>query len=176
VGPSEIIGLLEVLDDNKGKMDIFHLATETGMEFGHCLAVTKTAELLDFVDTPKQSVAFSELGKRFMRADTAERKELFSAQVRGLRIFQTLMTWLEESPEKEIERDAVTARLQTYFPNEKLDKLFDTLVAFGRYAEILSYNAKLSMLTLPKPEEPEEETAPPAPPSEPTDPNVPVDC
>lgn len=171
VNPSEIIGLLEVLEDNKGKMDIFHLATETESEFGHCLAVTKTAELLDFVDTPKQSVAFTDFGRRFMRADTAERKELFSTQIRNLRLFQTILTWLEESPEKEIERDAVTTRLQTYFPNEKLDRLFDTIVSFGRYGELLSYNAKLSMLTLPKPEEPEDE-APEAPPVPPADPDV----
>lgn len=153
VGPSEIVGLLEVLDNAGGKMDIFKLATETGSEFGHCLAVTKTAELLDFVDTPKQSVAFTELGKRFTRADIGERKELFSTQVRSLRIFQTLLNWLAESPEHEIERDAVIQRLQGYFPNEKLDTLFDTLIAFGRYAEVLSYNAKLGMLTLPQPEE-----------------------
>lgn len=153
VGPSEIIGLMEVLDNAGGRMDMFMLATETGSEFGHCLAVTKTAELLDFVDTPKQAVVFTELGKRFMRADTAERKEIFSAQIRGLRIFQTILIWLEESPEKEIERDAAIARLQTYFPNEKLDRLFDTIIAFGRYAEILSYNAKLGIMTLPEPEE-----------------------
>jgi NitT/TauT family transport system ATP-binding protein len=158
VGPSEIIGLLEVLDNAGGKMDIFKLANETGSEFGHCLAVTKTAELLDFVDTPKQTVTFTEFGKRFMRADTGERKEVFSSQIRSLRIFQTIISWLEESPEKEIERDAVIQRLQGYFPNEKLDNLFDTLVAFGRYAEILSYNAKLGMLTFPQPE-PEEVAA-----------------
>lgn len=161
VGPSEIVGLLEVLDNAGGKIDIFKLSTETASEFGHCLAVTKTAELLDFVDTPKQTVTFTEFGKRFMRADTALRKELFSNQVKALRIFQTLMSWLEETPEKSIERETVIAKLQTYFPNEKLDNLFDTLVAFGRYAEILSYNAKLGLLTFPMPE-PEEEVTEPA--------------
>lgn len=159
VSPSEIIGLLEVLDGAGGKMDIFKLATETASEFGHSLAVTKTAELLDFVDTPRQTVAFTELGRRFMKADTAERKELFSQQVRTLRIFQTLLTWLEETPDKEMERDAVISKLQTYFPNEKLDNFFDTLVGFGRYAEIIAYNAKLAMLSLPKPEVEEEPPA-----------------
>jgi NitT/TauT family transport system ATP-binding protein len=160
VGPSEIIGLLEVLDNVGGKIDIFKLATETTSEFGHCLAVTKTAELLDFVDTPKQNVIFTELGKKFVKADTTDRKEMFSTQVKSLRIFQMVLTWLEESPEKEIIRDEVVTRLQSFFPNEKIDKLFDTLVAFGRYAEILSYSAKLSMLSFPKPEEPEEEIHP----------------
>ena len=157
VGPSEIIGLLEVLDDAGGKLDIFKLASSTASEFGHCLAVTKTAELFDFVDTPKQTVVFTELGKKYMRADTAERKVLFSQQIKSLRIFQTLLSWLEESPEKEIDRDSVLLKLSEYFPNEKLEKLFDTLVSFGRYAELLSYNAKLGMLTFPRPEEPEEE-------------------
>jgi NitT/TauT family transport system ATP-binding protein len=153
VNPSEVIGLLEVLESNKGKMDIFMLAHETGSEFGRCLAVAKTTELLEFIDTPKQSVVFTDLGRRFMRADTTERKQVFSSQLMTLRIFQTLMSWLTESPDKEVGRDEVISRLQNYFPNEKLDILFDTLVAFGRYAEILSYDAELRVLTLPLPEE-----------------------
>lgn len=153
VNPSEVIGLLDVLDDFGGKMDIFQLANETESEFGHTLAVTKTAEILDFVDTPKQTVVFTDFGKRFVRADTTLRKQMFSEQVGALRVMQTLLAWLEESEEKKIEYDAVLSRLQSYFPNEKLDRLFDTIVAFGRYAEILSYNAKLGMLTLPEKEE-----------------------
>lgn len=153
VNPSEIIGLLEVLDNSGGKMDIFKLATETASEFGHCLAVTKTAELFDFVDTPKQVVAFTDLGKRFVRADTAERKSLFSNQVRSLRIFQSLMAWIEEIPEKEISREAVIGKLLTFFPNENLETLFDTLVGFGRYGELLSYNVKNGILAYPRADE-----------------------
>jgi NitT/TauT family transport system ATP-binding protein len=163
VTPSEVLGLLEVLENVGGKVDIFKLARETAMEFGHCLGVAKTAELLDFVDTPKQSVEFTPFGKRFMRADATERKELFSKQVGTLRVFQTLLQWIEESPEKEVSREEVIQRLQTYFPNEKLESVFDTLVSFGRYAELISYNAKLDSLTLPKPEEeilPEDVTPP----------------
>jgi NitT/TauT family transport system ATP-binding protein len=157
VSPSEVIGLLEVLDDAGGKMDIFMLANETESEFGHSLAVTKTAEILDFVETPKQMVVFTDFGKKFVRADSADRKVLFANQVKSLRIVQTLLAWLEQSPGHEIEREAVISRLQTYFPNEKLDSLFDTLVAFGRYAEVLSYNAKLDVLTLPEEEHEEDE-------------------
>jgi len=153
VNPSEIIGLLEVLDDHAGKMNIFNLANVTESEFGHSLAVTKTAEILDFVDTPKQTVVFTDLGKRFVRAETADRKLLLSAQIQSLRIFRTLLGWIDESAGKEIDRDAVLVKLQAVFPNEKLETLFDTLVAFGRYAEILSYNAQTGALARPEPEE-----------------------
>ena len=160
VTPSEIIGLLEVLDDFGGKTDIFKLANEVEMEFGHSLAVTKTAEILDFVETPKQTVMFTEFGRKFVEEDGADRKELFSEQVRKLRIFQTLLTWLEEREDHEIERSEVIERLKTYFPNEKLEPLFDTLVAFGRYAEILSYDSKYDVLTLPEEDEEEPPTEP----------------
>lgn len=153
VNPSEIIGLLEVLDDFGGKIDIFKLANEIEMEFGHSLAVTKTAEIMDFVETPKQDVVFTDLGKRFVAGDTQDRKDLFSIQVRDLRIFQTILTWIEESEDNEIERETVVERLRNYFPNEELEKLFDTIVSFGRYAEILSYDSNVGKLTLPEEEE-----------------------
>ncbi|MBI1862284.1 MAG: nitrate/sulfonate/bicarbonate ABC transporter ATP-binding protein [Deltaproteobacteria bacterium] len=178
VGPSEVIGLLEVLDNNGGKMDIFKLANETASEFGQCLAVTKTAELLDFVETPKQTVAFTDLGRRFIRADTAERKNLFSSQVKGLHIFQSLLAWIEENPQKELTREAAISQLQGHFPNENLETLFDTVVAFGRYGELISYNVKSGILSLPRndeevPPESEDEIADDTPEERPEDPEKP---
>ena len=153
VNPSELIGLLEVLQNNGGKMDIFKLASETASEFGRCLSITKTAELLDFVDTPKTTVVFTPLGERFVNADTSERKKIFQERLWSLRVFQTLLNWIEESPEKQLDKEIVLSRLAAHFPNERLDALFDTLVGFGRFAEILSFNAKLDILTFPKPDE-----------------------
>src|SRR6185503_10194773 len=40
-GASEVIGLLEVLDDHGGRADVFHLVDHIGQEFGRVLAVTK---------------------------------------------------------------------------------------------------------------------------------------
>lgn len=153
VSPSEIIGLLEILDDHGGKMDIFQLANQTETEFGHSLAITKTAEILDFVDTPKQIVVFTDLGKKFVRMDTLERKALFAQQIKGLKIIQKVLYWLENSPDKQILKDTLIENLKPHFPNEKLERLFDTIISFGRTAELLSYNAKLTFVTLPKTEE-----------------------
>ncbi len=155
VDPSEIVGLMEVLDNAGGRMDIFEMANETESEFGRCLAVVKTAELLDFVVTPKQMVTFTKLGRRFVSVEGPARKAIFSEQVNHLRVFQMLLTWVEEAPNHEISQQEVMSRLQGYFPNERLDRLFGTLVAFGRYAEILSYNSNLETLMLAEEEEPE---------------------
>lgn len=159
VHPSEIIGLLEVLNDFDGRINMFDLAAQVKMEFGRSLAVTKTAEILGFVDTPKQDVIFTDLGWRYTAADIAGRKLLFSERVRQLRIFQTVLAWLEEIESGELSRDVVVERLQNYFPNENIEAMFDTLIVFGRYAEILAYDANTGELTLPEEEAAEEEAS-----------------
>ena len=63
----EIIGLLEVLDDRGGTEDVFDLVEDSGSEFGKVMAVVKAAELLDFVDTPKQDVVLAESGRAVPR-------------------------------------------------------------------------------------------------------------
>jgi NitT/TauT family transport system ATP-binding protein len=87
-----------------------------------------------------------------VRVDSGERKDILSTQIKELRIFQTLLDWIAQEAAKELHRDEVIQRLQQYFPNEKLDQLFDTLVAFGRYAEILSYSSELGILSFPLPD------------------------
>ena len=106
------------------------------------LAVVKAAELLDFVDTPKQSVTFTEFGKRFMRADLTLRKEMFSNQVKSLRIFQTLMSWLEEAPEKSIEREQVIGKLP-YSISEINNELINLI-------NISKFKAKCSICSIEK--------------------------
>lgn len=159
VDPTEVVGLLEVLVNAGGKMDIFELARETETEFGHCLAITKATELLDLVDTPKQNVMLTALGKKLVADEPdTDKKKIFSEQVHGLRIFKQILQWLQEAPEQEIEKEEILVRLQNHFPNENLERLFDTLVKFGRYAELLSYTAQTELLSLPEPEPPSTET------------------
>src|SRR5712691_888915 len=61
---SEIVGLLEYLDARGGTDDIFDLAAETDHEFGAMIAITKAAEILDLVDTPKQNLRLTAEGRR----------------------------------------------------------------------------------------------------------------
>lgn len=61
----EMIGLLEAISDQGGFADIFELAHDTGKDFGRTLYLVKGAELLQLVDTPKQKVALTEIGRAF---------------------------------------------------------------------------------------------------------------
>ncbi|HET7152407.1 MAG TPA: nitrate/sulfonate/bicarbonate ABC transporter ATP-binding protein [Candidatus Kapabacteria bacterium] len=137
----EVIGLLELLHDEGGSADVFDIAEKTGKEFGITLAVVKAAELLDFVDTPKQQVVFTELGKKFIASDVNDRKKIVNQQLRAMRIFLILTGMLQNSPEYTLEEDVLLEELALLLPNENPEQLLNTAIQWGRFAELIGYNA-----------------------------------
>ena len=148
VSPGEIIGLLEILDDNKGIIDVFDLATRIGKDFGSTLTVVKAAELLDFIDTPKQNIIFTDVGKKFLAGDINARKTTFKQQVRQLRLFDIINGMLQRAENVSLPEDVVMEQLAILLPNEDPEKLFDVIVGWGRYGELYGYNADDKMLYL----------------------------
>ncbi len=147
----EVIGLLEVLEDRGGQLDIFKLSNEVVKEFGEVIAIVKAAELLDFIDSPKHQVVFTNLGRRFIHASINLRKELLRVQLQTLRIFRILIGMLKRSPEQSLEQDVIMEELTMLFPNEKVHKLFDAIINWGRYAELLGYKPNEEELYLDTP-------------------------
>jgi len=148
VSSSQIIGLLEILDRLKGSVDVFDLAARIGRDFGSTIAVVKAAELLDFVDTPKQNVVFTETGKKFLAGDINERKLLFRQQLLTLRLFEIISDMLKRTENLVLEEDIVLDQLAIVLPNEDTEKLFEVLVGWGRYGELFGFNADEKMLYL----------------------------
>ncbi len=153
VNVSEVIGLLEVLDDKGGELDIFDLAVELRKEFGSVIALAKAAEELDFVDTPKHRVIFTELGRTFIKSDVNERKKMLNAQLRKMRLFEVLLDMLHNQKDHAVKEETVLEMLAILLPNENPEKLFETIVRWGRYAELLGYNADEKILYLDTGEE-----------------------
>ena len=73
---SELIGLLEVISAQGGAADIFELAHDIAKDFGSTLYLVKAAELLDLVETPKQRVILTEIGRHFIDGDINVRKRM----------------------------------------------------------------------------------------------------
>jgi len=138
---SEIIGLLEILDNNSGKIDVFDLALRIGKDFGSTLAVVKATELLDLIDTPKQNVIFSLTGRKFLESDVNARKLLFQQQLRSLRIFEIIIAILQKRENFSIDEDIILEELAILLPTEDPELLLRTLVDWGRYGELFGYNA-----------------------------------
>ncbi|MGA7159809.1 MAG: nitrate/sulfonate/bicarbonate ABC transporter ATP-binding protein [Bacteroidota bacterium] len=148
VSPGEILGLLEILDDHNGTIDIFDLAQKTGKDFGSTITVVKAAELLDFVDTPKHNVVFTDTGKQFLKGDVNNRKLLFKQQMLSLRLFEVISGMLQRNEALNLDEEIILEQLAILLPNEDVEKLFETMVAWARYGELFGYNADDKVLYL----------------------------
>jgi len=144
---NEIIGLLEFLDAHQGEEDIFHLAIEIHKEFGHLINITKAAELLDLVDTPKQKILLTELGKRFVESDTEGRKRLWKEQLYKLTIYRRILDMLRNTPKGRLERDHVEEDIVLHLPQEDPLKMFNILTSWARFGELFAYSEDTGYIT-----------------------------
>lgn len=154
-----IVGLLEILEDSRETIDVFELSARIGKEFGETIAIVKAAEMLNLVETPKDDVHMTQLGWYFLAAPLPARKTLFKRAILNLRLFQMLAKRLEEAEEHQISADTIREELATLLPYDQPSKLFETLVTWGRYAEIFDYdvdNDTIMLATIP-PDDDEDE-------------------
>lgn len=144
---SEIVGLLEYLDSQGGADDIFELAAATDHEFGHMMGIVKAAEMLNFVDTPKQAVVLTPEGKRFVQAETEDRKTIWRDQLLKLRLFQDVKTLLQRE-EGEASGDLVREMIIIALPREKYEEMFETMVRWARFGNLFAYEDDADRLSL----------------------------
>jgi NitT/TauT family transport system ATP-binding protein len=142
VGMSQVTGLLEILADHGGDMEVFALDALTDYDFGQTIAVVKAAEILDLVDTPKNRVVFTELGRRYIAGDANARKALLNGCLRSIPTFRFVIAILERAEGKRISAATIQEELALRVPShEPIDRLFQTIVAWGRYAELFGFSA-----------------------------------
>ncbi len=136
----EMIGLLEAIADQGGTADIFELAHDTGKDFGRTLYLVKGAELLDLVDTPKQNVFLTDLGRHFVAGDMNVRKRMLHELFGALKIVQMTANLLRRDESLRLPVQELVDQVGEWLPNENPHQVVDSLVSWGRFAEYFGYN------------------------------------
>jgi NitT/TauT family transport system ATP-binding protein len=154
----QILGLLSILRDDPELENIYDISNEIGKDFGETISLLKAAEILELVETPKDEVRFTELGKKFIDADSETRKEIFAEQVKKLRLFHIILAYLEV--QEEIDEETVMKDISTALPYENPERILQTMIAWGRYAGLMDYDANTKMVTRPEEEEEAENVEP----------------
>jgi NitT/TauT family transport system ATP-binding protein len=155
VGVNQILGLISILHDSPDLDNIYDVSDEIGKDFGETIAIVKAAEILEFVNTPKDEVQLTDLGKRFFESDRQTRKTIFAEQVQKLRLFHIILGYLEV--QEEVSAETVMHDIAAALPYENPEKILKTMVAWGRYAGLMDFNANTDMVVIPEEEEEEEE-------------------
>lgn len=152
-----IVGLLEILEDSQETINVFDLSARIGREFGETIAIVKAAEMLGLVDTPKDDVIMTQAGWYFLAAPATARKTLFLQAIMKLRLFQMLAARLDEAPDGRTDASIVLDELGTLLPYDQPAKVFQTLIAWGRYAELVDFDQNANVVYLHEASESDDE-------------------
>jgi NitT/TauT family transport system ATP-binding protein len=144
--PSEMQGLLVLLNSHKGSEDVALLADDLDLEIDEILPSLDFAEVLGFVKVSDGRATFTELGRRYVAASIRERKAILREQLRKTTLFKTLLRALESSPDHQITDEQLT-QLISVTP-APADESVQNIVNWGRHAELIRYDAGLHLIAL----------------------------
>jgi len=143
---ADLLGTLEYLATQGGSCDIFQVVAQTHVPFEKVLTSVKGLEMLELVETPKRSVHLTSLGHRFVEAGMDERKLIWRDQILELKLFRVVREMLDLR-EGELPKEELIQELSTRLPMEDPEQTFETIVAWGRFAEIFAYREEKEVLT-----------------------------
>ncbi len=92
------------------------------------------------MDTPKQMVQLTDLGKHFFDGDINVRKRMLHELFGALRVVQMTKNLLRTNENLRMPIAALTERVAEWLPNENPDAIVEALVSWGRFAEYFGYN------------------------------------
>lgn len=141
VSVSELAGLLEYLEETPGyQFDIYSLEDELSLDPSDLLRTIEVSELLGFASVDKGDITLLPLGETFAEASILARKEIFATRIRRLPLVRWMLSLLQAAEKHRLKWDVVITALELDFPTDVAEKQLDTLINWGRYAEILAYD------------------------------------
>lgn len=138
---SDLTGLLEYLAELEQPVyDIYLLEEDLSVDSDQLLSLTETAELLGFASIASGDIMITPLGQTFAEASILARKEIFAARVLRLPLVKWLLKMLNNSEGKQLKWNVIKTALSLEFPDDKAESQITTLINWGRYGELYSYD------------------------------------
>jgi NitT/TauT family transport system ATP-binding protein len=150
--PGGMAGLLEFLDDRGGQEDLYHLADELLMEVDDLFPIVEEAVLMGFAKSHEGDVEITPAGKAFAEADIATRKRLFrEAALANVVLMQQIRSALEKKSDGTIPLEFFRDILDEHLPEQEVQRQIETVLDWGRYAEIFRYDSETDRLRVHQP-------------------------
>src|SRR5260221_12339920 len=137
---SQISGLVEQVQSEGGRVDVYKLAPIIGLPLDELLPIVEAVELLGFATLDAGDLTLTPLGKRFAEADIQERKDIFATQIRRIPVIQWIDQMLTVAKEQRLDKDVFMTALALDFNPEEAPHQLETAINWGRYAEIFSFD------------------------------------
>lgn len=149
ISVDDLAGLTEhLLEYPEGRADIYRLSDALSVDSDTLLRLTEAAELLGMATIARGDITLTALGETFAEASILGRKAIFATRIRRVPIFRWLLAMLSAAEDQRLRRAVVLAALEIEFPPDEAERQLQTVISWGRYAELIAYNDGDRMLYL----------------------------
>lgn len=151
---AEITGLLETLNapENNGTMDLPDVADTLMLDIDELFPLTELLEILQFAKVSKGDITITEAGKAFVEADILERKKIFLQHLkRYVPLARYIFDQLTRHPRHRALEENFLSLLEDYLTEKEAERVLQTVIEWGRYAELFAYDYNAGVLSLENP-------------------------
>ena len=147
--PGGLAGLLEILADQGGRVDLHRLSDELSLDIEALLPSVETAALLGFLHVEEGDTVITPRGQEFAAANIQTRKTLFrKAALANVPLLRQMEQALKAKSNRTLSEEFFRDLLDEQFSEEESRRQLDIAVQWGRYAEIFDYDSESGKLTL----------------------------
>jgi hypothetical protein len=146
VSLSEVVGLLEAVDEVGGQSDAANIAREFDMDLDRLGPVIDAAEFLGLMNVEDGDLKNTDLSRNLLSASQKERKAIIRRVIAEVPVFREVMGVLNEK--RTLKRDDVVQVLTGLVGSHAAQDVFDALVYWGRYVELIHYDSETEELSI----------------------------
>ncbi len=145
---SEIIGLLEAVNDAGGIEDAARLAGDFDLELDEILPSIDGAELLGFAKVMDGNIELTPDAQKLLDAGIRERKKIIRDKVANSELVRELKNKLIDSSGHKIRKSDVLEFLRARISTTDIESYFRILINWTRHAGIIGYNSDTEEICL----------------------------
>jgi NitT/TauT family transport system ATP-binding protein len=150
-----ISGLLEIVADRGGREDLPKLAESLRLEVDDLLPAVDASNMLGFATVSQGDVMITDIGQQFAAADVHRSHHIFKEQLlKNVPFASTVVETINQKKNGRIGKEFLLDILDEHFSESEAERQFQTLVDWGRYAQLFEYDASEERLYKVEEDEP----------------------
>jgi NitT/TauT family transport system ATP-binding protein len=147
----QLPGLVDTLTEAPyhGRADLPHLADQENLVMDELFPLIETLQLLGFAHVSGGDIELTPLGRSYAAADMLARKQIFAeALLKHVPLAAHIRRVLDERPGHRAPAARFLRELEDYLSEEEAERVLDTVIDWGRHAEIFAYDYDSEVLSL----------------------------
>jgi NitT/TauT family transport system ATP-binding protein len=137
-----ISGFLEIINERGGREDLASLAESLRLEVDDLLPAVDASAMLGFAEARHGEMAITDAGREFATAGVHRSHQIFKEQLlKHVPFASTVTEAVRQKKDGRVGKEFLLDILDEHFSESEAERQFQTLVDWGRYAQLFEYDA-----------------------------------